>query len=269
MAPRANTRTRPALFDPVNGRLNLERGLEGGYLLGAVYNPSKPMGNFAACDTNWFVECAVLGMWHRVRHLVPERMEWLVNALDTDELLGQSRPFYRYGLLTALGVYRWLHEASPAVDTWHQALDEHEAALFEPGTYRTTQTTYGLDDYMALSLLADQPARGVAMYERLRPGKPPLPLRSLRAPRDWGWWACRRRLGDKLDEAELRTAGRRVLRLNLDDPWLGRGQATRAAMWLMAIYWLDERSLTPVQTLLRAYDDLPKVQRPAFAQALH
>jgi hypothetical protein len=251
----------------VQQRLNVEQGLDGGYLLGAVYDPSKPMGSFAAGDIMWFVDCAVLGMWGRVCHLVLRRIEWLTQALEQNELLGQSRHFHRCELLKALGIYRWLHGADSAIDTWRQALDEHEAALFEPGNYGTTQTTYGLDDYMVLSLLADQPARGVAIYERLRPDKPPLPLRSLRAPRDWGWWACRRRLGEVLDQTALRAAGRRVLRLNLDDPWLGRGQAIRAAMWLMAIYWLDERSLTPVQTLLRAYDDLPKVQRPDFAKA--
>jgi hypothetical protein len=225
------------------------------------------MGSVSESETDWIVQCIVLGLWSHVAGLLASRISWLVKALAEGEQLGESRPFYRCQLLVALGICRWLHSATPAVDTWRQALDEHEAALFEPGTYTTTQVTYGLDDYMVLSLLADQPARGVAMYERLRPDKPPLPLRSLRAPRDWGWWACRRRLGEVLDQTALRAAGRRVLRLNLDDPWLGRGQAIRAAMWLMAIYWLDERSLTPVQTLLRAYDDLPKVQRPDFAKA--
>jgi hypothetical protein len=258
---------RPALFVPLASRENFEQRLDQGYAFLENFDSAWPMGSVANDECTSLVECVLFGVWPRVKDQVARRIEWLERALNDGEQLGPSRSFYRRKLLCALGICRWLHEADSAIDTWRQALDEHEAALFEPGTYTTTQVTYGLDDYMLLSLLSNQPARGVAMYERLRPDKPPLPLRSLRAPRDWGWWACRRRLGEVLDQTALRAAGRRVLRLNLDDPWLGRGQAIRAAMWLMAIYWLDERSLTPVQTLLRAYDDLPKVQRPDFAKA--
>jgi hypothetical protein len=34
---------------------------------------------------------------------------------------------------------------------------------------------------------------------------------------------------------------------------------------LTAVHWLPDQLLTPVQTLLKAYDDLPLITRPAFA----
>ena len=53
-----------------------------------------------------------------------------------------------------------------------------------------------------------------------------------------------------------------MLRAHLDAYWLGRGQYTRGAMWLLAVHGLKEPSLTPLQIILLAYEDLPDAEVP-------
>ncbi len=59
-------------------------------------------------------------------------------------------------------------------------------------------------------------------------------------------------------------AAHKTLAARLDERWLGAGQYIRAATWLAAIYKFHQPGLSPLETLLRAYDDMPKVVRPAF-----
>jgi len=42
------------------------------------------------------------------------------------------------------------------------------------------------------------------------------------------------------------------------------GQATRAVMWLKIVYSLQNTKRTPMETILKAYDDMPKVRRADF-----
>lgn len=55
-----------------------------------------------------------------------------------------------------------------------------------------------------------------------------------------------------------------MLRANLQENWLGRGQYIRAATWLKIVYWHHDQSLTPLQTVLSAYDNMPDVPQPDF-----
>lgn len=61
-------------------------------------------------------------------------------------------------------------------------------------------------------------------------------------------------LGDKLFGA-----GRHMLRANLQEKWLSGCQELSAATWLKIVYGLREPDLDPVQTILRAYDDMSGV----------
>lgn len=253
------------IFDPGRTRKSLIDLFEAGYMLDDRYDPTRPMGNVAAMQLSGVVEAMLVGLEPRVAVLMAERIRWIDLALASDERCGSSRAFHRTMLLSAKAIYLWLDHAELAAPVWRSALDAHEESMLAPGAYVATKTTYALDDFMAMSLLADQPERGLKMYECLRRGKPCPTLPRVSQPRNWGWWACKQVLGEPVDDAALLAAGRRFLRLNLDDPWLGRGQAFKAAMWLMVVYWLHDRSLTPQQTLMKAYDDLPGVTSPQEA----
>ena len=48
--------------------------------------------------------------------------------------------------------------------------------------------------------------------------------------------------------------------------WLGQGHTLCAALWLKLVYALHEPALTPLQTILRAYDNMPDVPWPDFME---
>jgi hypothetical protein len=57
----------------------------------------------------------------------------------------------------------------------------------------------------------------------------------------------------------LFAAGIRMLRANLESRWFGGGQFIRGATWLKSVHCGTDSSLTPLETLLKAYDDMPDV----------
>jgi len=63
---------------------------------------------------------------------------------------------------------------------------------------------------------------------------------------------------------DLRKAGHRVPRANLQDIWLGGGQFIRAATWLRIVCWHHDGTAAPLRSALRAYENMPKVPRPDF-----
>jgi hypothetical protein len=224
------------------------------------------MGMASGSQISDFVYCGLLGLLDRVRPLIPLRIEWIDRTLLGSRFPAECSTFQRAEMLKAKALYHWLAgDNELALAAWPQARAAQELSLHEPGNYAKRDIdTDGLDDQMALCLLAGEYAGGIAAFQRGWPGKEPKVAR-VEAPRDWGYLACTNQLRPTLREDELLHAGQRMLRRWLDDPWLGRGQSARAAMWLKAVYWLPDRSLSPEHTLLKAYDDLPLVTRPAFA----
>ncbi|KVD91828.1 hypothetical protein WS63_11040 [Burkholderia stagnalis] len=59
-------------------------------------------------------------------------------------------------------------------------------------------------------------------------------------------------------------AGRRVPKVNLKSKWFGTGQFIHGATWLKIAHWKGDGSLTPLQKILKAYDDMSNVKRPDF-----
>jgi hypothetical protein len=55
-----------------------------------------------------------------------------------------------------------------------------------------------------------------------------------------------------------------MLQWNLEGEWLGMGQDKTAAIWLKIVYWHKDKTLTPFQTILKAYDNMPRVPKPDF-----
>lgn len=92
----------------------------------------------------------------------------------------------------------------------------------------------------------------------------PISLKKVLKPREFGYALCLHRARGQFDEEELFEAGRRMLQANLEETWIGAGQNMRAATWLKIVYWHRDESLTPLQVILKAYDNMPNVIRPDF-----
>lgn len=125
-----------------------------------------------------------------------------------------------------------------------------------------------LDDFMAFAFQAGKFEQGISEYEKHLVPKVPSLKKALK-PRDFAYALCLHRAGRHIfDEADLLSSGRKMLQAHLQETWLGHGQYLRAATWLKIVYWRHDPSLTPLQTVLKAYDDMPKVPRPDFVPAV-
>jgi hypothetical protein len=117
---------------------------------------------------------------------------------------------------------------------------------------------------MAFSFQAGQYETAVEEYERHLVSKAPSLKKTLK-PREFTYALCLQKLGRaQFDKIDLLDAGRRMLQANLQDTWIGVGQYVRAATWLKVVYWHDNPALTPLQVVLRAYDNMPDLPRPYF-----
>lgn len=228
-----------------------------GYLAGFALPDGAPSGLVASAQAQDFVYCALVGLLPRLADQIPGRVAWLDRALEHSAFPAERSAFQRAEMFKAKAVYLWLLGQHGSLQrVWQDARQAHELAMREPGHYQPRDlATLALDDHLALCLLAQEFGEGVQCYERLRPGPAPVLARAL-APRDWGYLACRNEISPDARPEALLKAGQRMLKRWMDDPWLGRGQALRAAMWLLAVHDRHGQQLPPAQLLAKAIDAL-------------
>lgn len=122
-----------------------------------------------------------------------------------------------------------------------------------------------LDNYMSYACLADDDVlveQALSVYEERTGRQGVKSLTGIRSMRQFGYAFCLNRTGRQTFPAErLWKAGRGMLRSQLQDYLLAQGQQTLAAIWLRIVHGLHDRTLTPLQTLLLAYEDMPDVIR--------
>ena len=120
-----------------------------------------------------------------------------------------------------------------------------------------------LDDFMALAFQAGQYEAGIAKYQSYCAATAPSLKKPLK-PRELGYALCLHMVHGQYTGADLYAAGKNMLQANLEENWLGRGQSMRAASWLKVVYWHADSNLTPLETVLKAFDNMPNVPRPDF-----
>ena len=75
---------------------------------------------------------------------------------------------------------------------------------------------------------------------------------------------CQNQLNPIHDTQTMIEVGKKLLAKYVEDTWLGYGQFTRATMWLKIVYWHHGEDLTPEQTLLKIYENMPNIETPEF-----
>jgi hypothetical protein len=224
----------------------------------------RPYGNIAAHEIGDVIIACLVGLSDLAEPLVPRALDWLDRAIREDEEFGESPDFHRLTLQRAKAIGLWLRDAANAAATWGLARQYSEAALKDRKAYapRKAAKRY-LDDYMALCLQSEQFEFGIATFEKYWGPSQFSPARTP-TPRKLGYALCLHKGRGLHNAEELFVAGRRMLRANLEETWVGSGQYIRAATWLKIVHWHRNPSLTPLQTILLAYEDMPHVPRPDF-----
>jgi hypothetical protein len=260
------------LFNPQKKRWAFSD--EGGglrYVNSRAPSPGDPIGNFASCDISDVVGAWLVGLQAEIAPTIHRAVTWLDRAIQDDERFGESQDYHRQTLRWARALGKWMEHGTQDAEDWAAAMRHEEASW--SGAQRPVPPKQiiqnRLDDYMAFSVQAACYERGIETYERLAGAKKPSLGKTLK-PRHFAYAICLRQQQGAYDEQALFEAGRKMLQANLEETWLGGGQSIRAATWLKIVYWdkdlREGRSpaLTPLQTLLKAYENMPNVPMPPF-----
>ncbi|MBB3610877.1 hypothetical protein [Rhizobium sp. BK602] len=255
-------------FNPIRERETMDGAVE--YVLRTEFDPTKPMGNFAANNIARVIAAWLVLYNKEIEPAIHRANRWLDQVLDAGgEKFGPDPNAHLAKLNWARAIGTWLEDGCGDETHWDNARVFEEARWRFPGRPwpRNEVVNYGLDDYMAFACQNfEEPETveaGIDMYEHWL-GNKPLSLKKLLKPRDLGYAICLHYARQQFEEEELFEAGRRMLQANLEGTWLGSGQYMRAATWLKIVYWDRNQTLTPLETILKAYDNMPNVPRPNF-----
>jgi hypothetical protein len=264
------------IFDPIVLKTNgFSEGMLN-FLLGTRYDASRPMGNVARSELNVVVSAWLVGLQKEVASVVPRCLDWITTAIDDDEKFGANQNLHRTNLHWAKAMADWMNGGLDSA-SWASA------RVFEEAAWRDEKRPWpmneiiqsGLDDYMAFAYQAGDDSSsdglesyesGIQIYEHWLGKQVPSLSKTLK-PREFAYALCLHRVRSQFSRDELFKAGRRMLRANLEAKWLGAGQFIRGATWLKIVYGNFDPALTPLQTILKAYDDMPNVARPQFIGA--
>ncbi|MGK9416203.1 hypothetical protein ACSSUR_08605 [Pseudomonas cedrina] len=258
------------LFDPVKTRFNGFSEAMLKWQLEAQYDPKRPMGNVARSDLSDVISAWLVGLHGEIASVLPRSLQWIDKAIEIDEEFGPDINAHRTTLHWAKALGEWMDTGWNSEGEWGLARVYEEARWrYEKRPWSTHEIVKtGLDDYMAFAYQSgehdDGFEAGIEMYQRWT-GKTEVALSKTLKPRDFGYALCLHRTAlRQFDEDDLFKAGRKMLQKNLQEIWLGGGQYIRAATWLKIVYWHKDETLTPLQTMLKAYDNMPKVPCPDF-----
>jgi len=256
-------------FDPKTARI--------GYLaqdrrwlrreLDTAYDPKRPMGAVAVSTLASVIKITLCGLYEDISPLVPRLLDWLDRAIENDEKAHDNHDFHRMTLHEAKALGTWVRDGADVPEIWNTARQFLDAALRHGNVYsRGDMSTAYLDDYLALCYQAGRYEEGIAEYEKYH-GVKTLSLQKAPAPRKVAYALCLHEARQQFAVEELYQAGRQMLQAYVGETWIDRGQYLRAATWLKIVYWHHDRTLTPQQTILKAYDHMPDVPRPDFVSA--
>ena len=254
-------------FDPIRKRevaeeFNLELTLR------TSFDPARPMGNVAVHSLGAVIQFWLVGLHAEAAEILPKIVEWLDHGIKSDEDFGENRDFHRMRLHWAKAVATWMATGVHAEDHWKSACQlDARSWHFEKQALSAHQIVrLGLDDYMAFSIQAGDFKTGIHTYEQWAGATRP-DLKKTRSPRKYGYALCLHRERGEFDDDTILNAGRKMLRAHLNKEWLGMGQSIRAVTWLKTVHWDCKRRdprLTPLRTVLKAYEDMPDVPVPSF-----
>ena len=237
-----------------------------------------PIGNFGISDIETYLKQVIIGYGREAHPLLVRGNQRIDMALATGEVFRPVVEQHWHYLHQSRALGNWMENSELADDHWNQSRRFFEAWWRWPERPWTRQEIIrdGLDDFMALAVLGGDAenykygtepfAAGIDMFKHWN-GKSEVSFKKTLKPREFGYALCRHYLNHEFDRADILLAGRRMLAANLESEWLSDGQTERAAMWLMIVYWYPafhngEELPTPVDVLLKAYDDMPNVTRP-------
>jgi hypothetical protein len=122
---------------------------------------------------------------------------------------------------------------------------------------------------LPVNLAARRPAVGLQLCEAAgltdkASSAPPVQAAELM----YGRWACRYLAeGSGPQDPAYVAKGEAMLRKALLSRFMENGSYTKMVLWLKAIYFDSGVTRTPEATIFKAYDTMPGIEKPSFAEA--
>jgi len=274
------------VFDPVKQRSNFDRFLLKMELANAA--SSTPTAAGAAIQRLGTVVTAWLaGLQAQIEPVLRDWHAALKRATEAREPTGDIYvPPFRS---QALALSHWMLNNDNLAAVHREALDQYdlhfqrggwkyidpdffnnETQRFEPKIQHglpisDDQIAHGyMQRYLASCIQSEQYARGVSLYERAS-AKTDTGLERITQVEEFGYWVCREYVVDAGIPSDMFVSvGERILERYLQSDWLSHGHMLIAAHWLKILYWHSGVTPSALETILKAYDLMPCVQRPPF-----
>lgn len=273
------------LFDPIKQRSNFDR-----FLLKMDLSQSASaapiQAGAAILRLGNVVKAWLVGLHTQTEPVLRDCYAALKRSIETREPLGDLYiPAMRS---QAFGLCHWMLNNQNDTTVYREAVDQFdlhfqqggqevidpdffnkETQRFEPKIERGLPLSDEaiakgyLVDYLACCIQSEQYARGVSLCERIGAAKDIDPKR-IKKVTEFGYWVCRESLRGKIPTDTCLSVGERALTGHLQAEWLAHGHMLIAANWLKVVYWHSGVTATPLDTILKAYDLMPDVPRPAF-----
>ena len=171
-----------------------------------------------------------------------------------------------------LGLCKWLVDGDPAVAEFARASEADwrqwdKFDRFELNGQKLMMRE-GLELSLPLNLAARRYDVGLTLCrEAGLTTKASSAPAIVRAELMYGQWACRHLVESGQPDAAYVAEGEEMLRKVMSERFIMNGYNTKMAMWLKAIYHDSGITRTPEETILKAYDTMIGVEKPAFAKA--
>lgn len=227
--------------------------------------------HYMASKLGYLVQAHLLGLREQVLPLARALAAWMESQPAPPEGKDTDEAFDAYQWWQTLAVCKWLIDGDPAMAEFGSASEadwrqwDRFDRLLPNGTKLLMRE--GLELSLPLNLAARRHDVGLKLCQEAGlTEKPSSAPAIVRAELMYGQWACRHLADGGKPDAAYVAKGEEMLRKVMSERFIENGYYTRMAMWLKAIYHDSGVTRTPEETILKAYDTMTGVEKPAFAK---
>lgn len=213
-------------------------------------------GNIALNDLDVMISGILIHLDKEVHYIGERSLKWLNYAIDVKEEFGDAVEYYHFRLYSGKNMALWLS----------QPQGNHDVATCEAAYQLMSRDFYAsdneyLDEFMMAAYEAERFAEAVTSYEVIK-GSDFNIKKASPAPRDALYANCKYRLDGSYKLDEVINISEKAMRRKMQEHWLGRGLYLDAANMLKVTYWNTGVIKSVKETLMKAYDLMPKVDEP-------
>lgn len=226
--------------------------------------------HYLASKLGDLIHAHLLGLRQQVLPLARALATWMEAQPAPPEGKDTDESFRAYQWWETLGLCKWLIDGDPAVTEFAHASGADWRQWEKFDRFEVNGRKLLIRERLELSLPLNLAARrydvGLKLCQEagLTTEASSAPA-IVRAELMYGQWACRHLVDGGKPDAAYVAKGEKMLRTVMSDRFIEDGYYTRMAMWLKAIYHDSGVARTPEETILKAYDTMTNVEKPAFA----